>query len=256
MKVTVCEMTDSAEGFARDWQRLAAHVRAEASDLVLLPEMPFFPWFALTPQFDAGHWQVAVAAHAAWLERLPELAPAVVLGTRPVEVNGRRLNEGFVWEASSGYRIAHYKYYLPEDPGFWEASWYERGDGDFTPIDCGPVRVGFQVCTELWFFQHSRAYGKAGAHIIACPRSTPLATADKWLAGGRTAGVVAGAYCLSSNHAGLAGDGSALGGLGWVTGTEGQVLGVTTPEKPFVTVEIDLGEAELAKNTYPRYVKD
>ena len=41
MKVTVCELGDSVEGFARDWDRLVAHVQEHRGDLVLLPEMPF-----------------------------------------------------------------------------------------------------------------------------------------------------------------------------------------------------------------------
>ena len=52
MRVTVCELGDDVEDFAGDWERLVAHVRAQASDLVLLPEMPFYPWFAWRRQFD------------------------------------------------------------------------------------------------------------------------------------------------------------------------------------------------------------
>jgi len=33
-------------------------------------------------------------------------------------------------------------------------------------------------------------------------------------------------------------------------------LGVTSPGRPFLTVEIDLEVAQNAKHTYPRYVKE
>ncbi|MCP4371705.1 MAG: hypothetical protein GY797_26840, partial [Deltaproteobacteria bacterium] len=47
------------------------------------------------------------------------------------------------------------------------------------------------------------------------------------------------------------------GGSGWVIEPEeGEVLGVTSQEKPFLTMNIDLEVAEIAKNTYPRYVLD
>ena len=52
MRVTVCELSDDSAGFARDWDRLARHVHDEKSELVLLPEMPFFPWFANEPNYD------------------------------------------------------------------------------------------------------------------------------------------------------------------------------------------------------------
>jgi N-carbamoylputrescine amidase len=66
---------------------------------------------------------------------------------------------------------------------------------------------------------------------------------------------MAGAYCLSSNHSGSA-DGVVFGGGGWMIGPDGDVLGVTTDDEPFITLEIDLGAAEAAKLTYPRDVKE
>ncbi len=256
MRVTVCELNDAQDAFARDWKRLVAHVKAESSQLVLLPEMPFCSWFAVTDQFNAALWQHAVAAHDAWLARLIELAPAVVLGSRPVNEATRRLNQGFVWDQAAGYRAAHLKYYLPNEDGFWEASWYERGDGRFIPICCGAARIGFQICTDLWFMERARAYGKAGVHLIVNPRATAQPTLDKWLVGGRAAAVVAGAYSLSSNRVSDDASTVTFGGQGWIIGPDGDVLGLTSPERPFVTIEIDLDEAERAKSTYPRYVPD
>ena len=256
MRVTVCELDDVPYAFARDWERLVEHVKAESSQLVLLPEMPFSSWFAVTRQFDAAKWRQAVANHDAWLPRLMDLAPAVVLGSRPVNERGRRLNQAFVWDQAAGYRAAHLKYYLPNEDGFWEASWYERGDGRFNPISCGVARVGFQICTDLWFMDRSRAYGKAGVDLLANPRATARATLDKWLTGARAAAVIAGAYCLSSNR--TSGDASTVtfGGQGWIVTPEGEVLGLTSREHPFMTIEIDLAEAERAKSTYPRYVPE
>ena len=49
----------------------------------------------------------------------------------------------------------------------------------------------------------------------------------------------------------------AFGGAGWVIAPEeGSVLGVTSRNKPFLTVKIDLAQADKAKRTYPRYVSD
>jgi N-carbamoylputrescine amidase len=247
LTVTVCELR--GERLAEDWAALADHVRQQGSDLVLLPEMGLAPWFARERAFDEAAWAGARRAHERHLaERLGDLSPAVVLGTAPVERDGRRLNEAFVAD-DAGVRGAHLKYHLPDEEDFWEASWYERGDGRFELAGAGRARVGFLVCTELWFTHHARAYGEAGAHVIAVPRCTPSESLDKWLAGGRTAAVVAGAYALSSNH----GD-ERFGGQGWIVDPEGDVLAMTSPDEPFATAAIDLGVAEAAKATYPRYV--
>lgn len=254
MRVAVCQLGDHAEHLEHEWGALSAHVRQAGSALVVLPEMPFSPWFAAGRRFDGARWRAAVEAHERWIERLPALAPAAVVGSRPVDRSGRRLNEGFVWSAEGGYLAIHDKYYLPEDEGFWEASWYEPGDGQFEPFAAGDARVGVQICTELWFFEHARAYGRAGAHLIAVPRATGKPTLEKWLVGGRAAAVVSGAYVASSNRSAAPGSAADLGGQGWVVGPDGEVLALTSAEAPFATVEVDLLHAARAKSTYPRYV--
>jgi N-carbamoylputrescine amidase len=257
MKVTVCELRNDADGLEQDWQALVDHVKSEKSDLVLLPEMPFHKWVAGTNKVDPAIWQQAVRMHDQWIARLIDLAPALVIGSRPVIQNGKNHNEGFTWKSPSGYKPSHTKYYLPDEEGFWEASWYERGIKDFSVVQCGAINVGFMICTELWFFEHARKYGQQGIHLLVCPRVTPMSTVDKWVAGGRVAAVVSGAFCLSSNLSGPNTESIVFGGSGWVIEPEeGKLLGVTSQSKPFLTAEIDLEKAEKAKRTYPRYVAD
>ena len=257
MKVTVCELRNDADGLEQDWQALVAHVKSEKSDLVLLPEMPFHPWVAGTNKVDPGIWQQAVIAHDQWVQRFSELSPAVVIGSRPVIHKGKCQNEGFIWQSKSGYKPTHAKYYLPDEEGFWEASWYERGKRVFTVVQCRGINVGFLICTELWFLEHARAYCKQDIHLLVCPRVTPKNSVDKWIAGGRAAAVVSGAFCLSSNLNGPNTESIAFGGAGWVIEPEeGSVWGLTSQSEPFLTVDIDLEQAKRAKYTYPRYVSD
>jgi predicted amidohydrolase len=261
MIVTVCQLrVDRAAGPVEDWTSLVAHVRAHESDLVLLPEMPFYPWpFGRRP-FDLPVWQASETAHRSWLARLSELAPAVVAASRPVTRGGERYNEGFLWSAAGGYTPVHDKYYLPDEDGFWEGSWYRRGDGRFEAMPLAQDEIvpaaGFLICTELWFLERARAYGRAGADLLLVPRATEHRTVDKWLAAGRVAAMVAGAYALSSNHFGDPDRPFPLGGQGWIVDPEGEVLALTTPAQPFASVEIDLALATAARTTYPRYVQE
>ncbi|GAK58238.1 amidohydrolase-like protein [Candidatus Vecturithrix granuli] len=257
MKVTVCELRNDLDGLKEDWQALVSHVQANASEFVLLPEMPFFPWLARTREVDPARWEESMNVHEAWIARLTELAPASIAATRPVLKHGKRLNEAFVWQKATGYAGVHTKYYLPDEAGFWEASWYERGAGDFAITTINNVQAGFLICTELWFNKHAREYVTQGIHLLLCPRVTPQSSIDKWIAGGRTAAVVSGAFCLSSNLVGTVTNGVDFGGAGWIIEPEeGTVLGVTSQQQPFLTLDIDLRVADAAKHTYPRYVRD
>jgi N-carbamoylputrescine amidase len=254
LKVTVCQMNTEREYFAQDWEQLVAHVSQQESQLVLLPEMPFAPWFATAPQFEEEAWQAAIQAHEHWLPRLSELAPAHVLSSRPVERGGGRFNEGFLWQPDSGYHAVHVKSYLPNEEGFWETNWYQHGAREFTTTTCQNAQLGMLICSELWALEQARAYGQRGAHLLVTPRATQGSTTEKWLVGGRAAAVLAGAFSLSSNGVSTGTASPALGGTGWVIDPEGEILAVTSREQPYVTVEIDLQQAEFAKKTYPRYL--
>lgn len=257
IKTTVCELSNQPEYLERDWQSLVAHVASEKSDLVLLPEMTFSPWAAWTDEVDPAVWQAAVETHDQWLPRLEELQPSIVVSSRPVIDDGKRYNEGYIWESRSGYQAVHRKYFLPDEPGFWEASWYDHGDADFTAVEINGIKIGFLICSELWFSEHARGYARQGVHILACPRATPKVSIHKWIAGGQVAAITSGAFCLSSNYSGGGKQGPLFAGTGWIAEAEGgKILGLTSQDNPFLTMEIDLSIAENAKQTYPRYIKD
>lgn len=253
LAVTVCQLPDPSQGLEEAWKELCA--RPERGDLVLLPEMPFYDWLHWTDDVDPAEWEKAVDAHHDWIGRLHELEAACVVATRPVTTElGARHNQAFSWRSGTVENL-HIKYYLPDEPGFWEATWYERGDGTFETAEVLQQRAGLMICTEMWFTEHARAYARLGANLLLTPRMTEAHSVGKWLAGGRSAAVMGGAFSLSSNRAG-SNHGLTYGGLGWVIGPDGQVLATTSDSKPFVTVEIDLDLAEKAKSTYPRYVAE
>jgi N-carbamoylputrescine amidase len=222
---------------------------------VLLPEMPFASWLPGTDRVDAERWHAAAAEHEAWLLRLPELGAAMVASSRPTVRGSSAINEGFIWSLSDGYQPLHDKRYLPDEPGFREASWYSSGSDVFAGAAVADVTVAMLICTEIWFTEHARAYAKQGAHLLLCPRATEAATSEKWVMGGRAAAVMSGAYCLSSNRSGRDARGELWGGHGWIIEpAQGRVLALTSSQQPFVTADIDLTVADAAKGTYPRYI--
>jgi N-carbamoylputrescine amidase len=149
----------------------------------------------------------------------------------------------------------HRKHYLPDEDGFWEASWYDAAPPDFATVETVAGRVGFLICTEMWFTAHAIDYARAGVQILACPRATGRASTEKWKAGGVAAAVMSGAVCLSSNRGGPGTNPAEWGGSGWIIEPEeGRVLGVTTRQQPVVTVAIDPGMSDRARRTYPRYL--
>lgn len=217
-----------------------------ASDLLVLPELALTPWLCATAAVVADTWNRAAVEQP--LERLGDLNAKVVIGTLATTENGRRYNDAFCW-TPDGLRLVHRKTFLPDEAGFWEATWYDRGPVSFEAFDTPVGRIGVSICTELWFTQHRYP----DVDLVVTPRATPLETTGKWLSGGSTHAVCSGAFSISSNRAETV-SGTTMGGAGWVIGPDGEQLAVTSPKQPVVVVDIDLAEARAAKSTYPRYV--
>ncbi len=258
MRVTVCEL-DPRQGFLEEnLACLASHVCKERSDFVLLPEMCFGPWLAAEKRENHQSWLEAVASHEDKISRLADLQAKAVLGTRPI-INGQgsRRNEAYIWTSATNQSAPiREKYYLPDEEGYWEHHWYDRGAKSFDLARALDMRIGVQICTEMWFLEWARFYAAARADILCVPRATPHGSVKKWLAGGQALAVCSGAYSLSSNLWCPEGDTANCGGLGWIIDPEGDVIGTTSRAQPFVTVDIDLEFARASKSTYPRYVPE
>jgi N-carbamoylputrescine amidase len=252
MRVTVCQLHNARSAFGVDWDHLVEHVKSQRSEMILLPEMPFYPWFPTPREFDAAVWREAVAAHDAWEKRLSELMPAIALGTRPVDFGALRYSAGFMWnENESITETMHVKSCLSNEQGAWETTWFERAVPDFEAATVGAARVGMLIGLELWMTDQARFYGEDGVHVIAIPRVDRSGDGDidvannEWLDGGRTAATAAGAYCISSSRGAR---GNSAGGMGWIIAPNGRVLATTSSERPFATMDIDLN----AVSQHPR----
>ena len=255
MKVTVCQLDNRADQLESTLTALQSHIENQASEFLLLPEMCFHDWLAADPEPDATRWQTAVEEHLRRIGELRHFGVAAALGTRPIVLDGgQRRNQAWLWTDSAGMTAVHDKVYLPDEARYWEARWYARGEPRFETCSALGLTIGVLICTEMWYLEWARHFARADAELLCIPRVTPHASVEKWLAGGQTAAVCAGAWCLSSNLWHPPNQRTDCGGLGWITSPEGDVLARTSEDDPFVTRDIDIEFARLSKSTYPRYV--
>jgi N-carbamoylputrescine amidase len=257
MKVTVCEVPNNWTDSDKYWNLLIQHLEQKQSNMLVLPEMPFFKWITRYIDVTPELWEQAVISHDAWIDRLNELPVELIIASRPAIENNQYLNKGFIFTRDKGIIFVHDKYYLPDEPGFYEASWYKRGKEDFNVVHINGIKIGFLICTEIWFTARARQYLKQDVDIIVCPRATPESKVDIWVTGGKAAAIVSGAFCLSSNYNGQNTQEENFGGTGWIIEPErGDVLETTSANQEFLTLDIDINDARKAKATYPRYVEE
>jgi len=251
MRVTVCELPHEPRALDAAWTALCEHTARHSSELVLLPEFAMVEPVWQDETFDACRWAAAQALSDVWRHRLSELGVAHAVGTRPVTIDGLRFNQGFLWSASGELAPLRRKFFLPDEPGSWEARWFDRGDSYFPAYHAGECSFGLNICTELWAVETYAAYAVRGVQVILSPRATAASTTAKWLSAGVVAAVRSGAFSLSSNRVDPTG---ACGGVGWIIDPNGTVLARTSPEAPFATADIELAASAAARDEYPRYV--
>lgn len=238
------------------WDALRRVLDAETPDLFLLNEMPFGAWIAAAPAFDGDVWKRACAAHEEGVRRLEELGCAVVVASRARELDRWRVNEAFVWTTNDGAVGAHTKQFFPDEEGYYEARWFERGERHFNVVPAGDAQVGFLLCTEIMFNEHARHYGRNGAQLILAPRAVGKTSRPRWLVAMRMAAIVSGCYVLTSNRGGTDSKGQLFGGAGWIIDPEGELVAQTSEATPVVFHDIDMDFVARAQAEYPCYVQE
>jgi len=254
VRCALVEWPDGLEPGGAAWETIRRAVETAAPDLLITNEMPFGPWMAAEARVDAEIALRAVERHELGLDALASLEVPAIISSRPVRAGARLANEAFALEAGE-VRPLHRKRSFPEEPGWYEATWFESGRTRSPVRRVGGFTVGVLLCTDLMFNEQARWYGRSGADLIAVPRAAGTSHA-KWLTAGAMAAIVSGAYVVSSNRVGSGEGGVEFGGKGFAFAPDGSLLAETTSEQPLVVVELDADAARRQKTAYPCYVTE
>ena len=218
-------MNTSGEALEQEWTNLMVHALSEASDLVLLPEMPFSPWLAQASSFRGESWQAAIDAHNRWEARFPEFAFTRLAGTRPVDFGDVHNDAAFLWDARYGLRTIHAK----------------SSPAEFTPVTIGSCVAAFLIGAELLETAAIEEYSRDGVTLLLTPRSTPGRELQQWLDAARSATRRGHVFSASSNRAPAGG--------GWIIDPDGAVIAFTDRSRPFVTVDVEFpGAPQIARH--------
>jgi N-carbamoylputrescine amidase len=236
------------------WSAVVADVIKAAPEILITNEMPFGPWLAVSSNFDAERATESVQIHKDGLEALQALKVPIVISSRPVMAGGRLANEAFILDRGC-YRFLHQKHFFPAEEGWFETQWFRTAKPGFEVMEVGGLRIGALLCTELMFNERARAYGRAGAHLIAVPRATGCSLAP-WKTAGAMAAIASGCYVVSSNRVGSHSGGPIFGGGAYAYAPDGSLLSESNEERSIVVFDLNKVLAEEQKSRYPVYVSE
>jgi predicted amidohydrolase len=165
---------------------------------------------------------------------------------------GVRHNTALLYDASGSCLARYKKIHLPAEEGFWETSHYEPGHEPPTVVSGLPMKVGFQVCSDVNRTTGFQLLGAMGAEVVLVPRCTPPQTYERWKLVLRANAVTSGCYVISSNRPAPTPDGL-IGGASIAISPTSEVLLETTDRLGVVTLSRQVLHA--ARAAYPGYLK-
>lgn len=251
-KVGFVEWPEGLDAAGSQWGVIADTVDSAQLDLLVTNEMPFGSWLAEKETFDISLAKTSVSCHERGLEALLKLKVGAVISSSPKFSKGVLVNEAFVLE-NGKFRAIHQKHYFPQEEGYFEASWFHTEMLGFDAIRVAGIKVGTLLCTELFFNEHARAYGKQGADLIVVPRATGK-LAPHWQTAASMAAIVSGAYVISSNRIGRSMGGTEFGGNVLLYTPQGESSNALAAGCGLYITEIDLDISKRQKAIYPCYV--
>lgn len=250
-RVAVAELDPELRVDTDGWKALIRDLSRTRPDLFVLNELPFGAWLAARESFDPSAWKESIADHEKGVAALHELGVPLVVGTRTVERNGRRCNEGFVWTSDGGAQPVHTKQHIPDSPGYRETTWTEPGERRFQIVPAGPLRIGFLICTDIMWGEHARKYGRDGADLIVVPRATPPDAAHTFDVALQMTSIVSGCYVASSNRRGRDSAGERFEGRGCIIDPTGHTVAQTSYYHRVIVHDISTDFVRWKKSVYP-----
>ncbi|KGE00075.1 nitrilase [Achromobacter sp. RTa] len=254
MRICIMESPVDLAPQGATWEGIAERIGELAPDLLVTSELPFGSWLAASSTYDAARAAESLRIHEAGLEALAALNVPAIVSSRPVPAGKRLANEAYALEGGRYTRL-HHKQYFPQEPGYFEATWFEPAMEGFEVFEVGGIRLGVQLCTELMFNERSRRYGRDGAELIVAPRASSAST-RRWLTAGAMAALVSGCYVVSSNRAGRAAGGQVFGGCAFAFQPDGEPLATSTDSEAIVVVDVDPRRSRAQQLQYPCYVRE
>lgn len=254
MRVGFVEWPEGFEPDSPEWSRIANRLADARLDILITNELPFGPWIADRKPFDRKIAQASIDAHVRGFDALAELSIPAVVSSRPVWAENKLLNEAVAIE-DGRVRAIHTKQFFPEEPGWYEASWYQAGQHAFNASKVAGLAIGVMLCTDAMFNEYARHYGKQGTVLISIPRAAGTST-ENWLTAGRMAAIVSGSYVVSSNRYGSSERGAVFGGVGFAFGPDGTLLSTTNSTNPLLVVDVRSELAVCQRREYPCYVAE
>jgi len=241
---------------APSWDRFKEVLQEAAgkgAELAVLPELPLNPWSPATRSPRDDDAEEVDGPRQKALSRGASEAGIAVLGGAIIRDpdSGIRHNTALLYSASGSCMARYKKIHLPAEEGYWETSHYRPGTEPPTVVSGLPMKLGFQVCSDVNRTTGFQLLGAMGAELVLVPRCTPPETYERWKLVLRANAVTSGCFVVSPNRPAPTPEGF-IGGPSIAISPTSEVLLETN--EPLALVTLDRDVLQAARDDYPGYL--
>jgi predicted amidohydrolase len=229
-----------------------SEAKAQGAELAVLPEIPLNRWAPATREADDDDAEpVGGPRHRAQSEAAAAVGIGLVGGAIVRDESGVRRNTSLVFDVQGRHIASYSKLHVPQEPGFWEKDHYDPGIEPPRPIDGFGMPIGVQICSDINRLQGSQLLSALGCEVVLAPRSTELATYQRWRVVFRAIALTSSVFVLSVNRP-RPEQGVLIGGSSFAVSPDDHVLLETTD--PVGVVQLDREQITRARKHYPGYL--
>ena len=197
--------------------------KIDGAQLVVLPEIACNPWSPATKNICTEDAEDLGGPRCCMQMEVAKEVGIGLVGSAILSKDGHRYNTCLLWNEGGELLGTYQKHHIPEEDGFWETSHYSPGIEGFPIFNFRGFNIGIQICSDMNRPQGSHLLAAAGADVIVGPRSTELATYDKWRPVWIANALTTGCYICSVNRPAPE-DGVPIGGASIAIAPNGEVL--------------------------------
>jgi len=258
------ENTDKCEAFVEQAAKQGAHI-------VSTSELFRSQYFCQSE--DHSNFAIAESIPGPSTESLSKLAAAynvVIVGSLfERRAPGIYHNTAVVIDADGKLLGRYRKMHIPDDPYFYEAFYFTRGDLGFKSFDTKYGKVGVLICWDQWYPEGARLTALTGAQVIFYPTAIGWHPHEKeeygerqhlsWETIQRSHAIANGIYVAVANRvgyepapAGSPGKGIEFWGQSFIANPWGQVVekGSVAGEQ-IVMAECDFSKIDIQRTHWP-----
>lgn len=142
----------------------------KGAQIICLPELFRSPYFPQVPTTVRDYSEPLGEVSKA-LSQAAAKHKVVLIGGSIFEKtgDGKRFNTALVYGTEGQLLGTYRKAHIPNDPGFYERSYFSEGDNGYQVFDTPWCKVGVLICFDQWFPEPARDLALNGAEVIFYP---------------------------------------------------------------------------------------